>query len=50
MMSQGQVNQLCESDAYPTVESTPETKGAFLSDYPAMLTIKVVAEIAGLHL
>ena len=38
-----------EYDAYPTVEPTPEAKGAFLSDYPAMLTVKDVAEITGLH-
>ena len=38
-----------EYDAYPTVEPTPESKGAFLADYPAMLTIKDVAEITGLH-
>ena len=31
------------------MEPTPEAKGAFLSDYPAMLTIKDVAEITGLH-
>lgn len=38
-----------EYDTFPTVEPTPEAKGAFLSDYPAMLTIKDVAEITGLH-
>ena len=31
------------------MEPAPEAKGAFLSDYPAMLTIKDVAEITGLH-
>lgn len=36
-------------DAYPTVEPTPEVKGAFLADYPAMLTAKDVAEITGMH-
>lgn len=38
-----------EYDAYPTVKPTPESKGAFLADYPAMLTIKDIAEITGLH-
>lgn len=38
-----------EYDAYPTVKPTPESRGAFLADYPAMLTIKDVAEITGLH-
>ena len=36
-------------DVYPTVEPSPKAKGAFLSDYPAMLTTKDVAEITGLH-
>ena len=38
-----------EYDAYPTVKTTPESKGAFLADYPSMLTIKDVSEITGLH-
>lgn len=33
-----------EYDAFPTVEPTPEAKGAFLSDYPAILTIKDVGK------
>lgn len=42
-------DHISKYEVVPEIKPTPEAKEKFLEDYPTMLTVKEVVEIAGLH-